>query len=562
MDIFCPWEPAQYFIFSSNTPSLFYYSHIPAIAIAIFAGAIVYIKTRGEKISLILLSICLLFSAWSLFDLVLWATNSPKDVMFFWSLQILIEPSIYILTFYLTYIFSTKQDLKDKYKILILLGYAPIVFFLSTKWNIIGINLSDCTAIENIIAKYFTYFIELIIILSILFFGIFSKKTSRSQEIKTFSAGSILFLVAFSWGNIIGSFSDNWQLAQAGLIGMPIFVFFLSYLVVKYQSFNIKVLSTQVLVGTIWFFLVSILFIRSIENVRIIVVLTLLLLGILGSLLIKSVKREVKQREQLQFLTWQLQSANEQLKILDQARAEFISIASHQLRTPPATIKWYMSSLLAGDYGPFTDDQKKQLNIIHQTNNGLISLIEDMLNVSRIERGKMEFLFTETNMLELAELAFNQLIPMATDKKLLFNFIKPEQNLPKVMADKEKIRQVMNNLIDNALKYTPKGSVTAAICERNGQIVFSVKDSGKGVSEQEKTSIFQKFSRGKESVKHSAGLGLGLYVAKIIIEQHKGKIWAESEGEGKGSTFAFSIPINSGLTATTLLDLTKDQPKT
>ena len=280
----------------------------------------------------------------------------------------------------------------------------------------------------------------------------------------------------------------------------------------------------------------------------------LLVLGV-GISLINSVRREVEQREQLEILTKQLGEANEKLKTLDQARAEFITIASHQLRTPPATIKWYLSALLSGDYGKVPKKILEQLTKTQNTNNHLISLIEDMLNVSRIERGKMEFLFEPTNVEELARFSYEQLLPIAGDKKLKLTYEPPSTPLPKLTVDKEKLRQVMNNLIDNALKYTKQGSVAVKIFSKGDEIQFQVTDSGKGISAEEQDSIFQKYSRGKESVKQSAGLGLGLYVAKIIIEQHKGKIWAESAGEGKGSTFCFSLPVNSGLTQTALVDL-------
>ncbi len=181
-----------------------------------------------------------------------------------------------------------------------------------------------------------------------------------------------------------------------------------------------------------------------------------------------------------------------------------------------------------------------------------------MLNVSRIERGKMEFMFEETDVEALARAAYEQLIPMSLEKKLELTYKAPQSPLPKIMADKEKLRQVMNNLIDNALKYTKSGMVSVSIFRTNAAIQFQVTDTGKGIPAGHFDEIFEKFTRGKESIKQSAGLGLGLYVAKVIIEQHKGKIWAESQGEGKGSTFIFTLPIHNHLTKTTLLDFTQE----
>jgi signal transduction histidine kinase len=279
----------------------------------------------------------------------------------------------------------------------------------------------------------------------------------------------------------------------------------------------------------------------------------LLVVGI-GILLIRSVIREVKQREELQKLTTELANANEKLKALDLARAEFISIASHQLRTPPATIKWYLAAILAGDYGKLPEESEDPMRKALQTTNSLISLIEDLLNVSRIERGTMEFLFEQTDLKKLAQTTFDQLFPIAHDKKLDLS-LSMDENLPLIMADREKLRQVMNNLIDNSIKYTKTGKVEVKLQLLNGNIRFSVTDTGKGIAPEDQDEIFQKFKRGKESIKQSAGLGLGLYVAKIIIEQHRGKIWAESPGEGQGSTFLFEIPLNNHLEKTTLFTL-------
>jgi signal transduction histidine kinase len=256
----------------------------------------------------------------------------------------------------------------------------------------------------------------------------------------------------------------------------------------------------------------------------------------------------------------QLKDLNDQLKALDKARADFITIASHQLRTPPATIKWYLSALLSNDYGPMSDSVREELEKAQITNNGLIALIDDMLNASRIERGKMEFLFEEVSLEEITKTVYEQMIPLATVRKLGLVYKPPTGTIPHVMADREKIRQVVNNFIDNALKYTKAGSVTVEVLSRNDAVEVRVSNTGKGLSEEERKSLFEKYTRGKDAMTHSAGLGLGLYVAKIIMAQHKGKIWAESPGVDKGSTFAFSIPVHTNLPTTSTLDLVEEKP--
>ncbi len=259
------------------------------------------------------------------------------------------------------------------------------------------------------------------------------------------------------------------------------------------------------------------------------------------------------------FLYEQLQVLNEQLRQLDQARAEFITIASHQLRTPPATLKWYLAAILSGDYGEISAEVKSELEKTQATNNGLIALIDDMLNASRIERGKMEFFFEPTDVAEITEAAVDQLQPIALMKYLALTYNKPVEPLPQIMADREKLRQVINNLIDNAIKYTSKGSVTVTLSQKDDNILVTVTDTGKGIAKNQAGGLFERYNRGRDSVTHAPGLGLGLYVAKIIVDQHKGKIWAESRGENAGATFAFSIPIHNDLSQTTLFDLSQGE---
>lgn len=291
-------------------------------------------------------------------------------------------------------------------------------------------------------------------------------------------------------------------------------------------------------------------------DAAVVLVFTMIIL-VIGRFLVKSSLREASQRQQLELLTKKLETLHEQFKALNQARAEFISIASHQLRTPPATIKWYLAGILGGDFGAVSEKVKKALHKTQTTNNSMISLIDDLLNASRIERGKMEFLFEPVNIEKLVSITVEQLMPQAEDKKLKLLYAKPKKNIPVLTADKEKIRQVINNLLDNAIKYTKQGSVTARLEVKGKEVWFKVIDTGKGIDPLHTQNIFDKYSRGQDAATHATGLGLGLYVAKVIMEQHKGKIWAESPGEGQGSTFIFSLPIKSDLKPSGSWDMTK-----
>ena len=242
--------------------------------------------------------------------------------------------------------------------------------------------------------------------------------------------------------------------------------------------------------------------------------------------------------------TNELKKANEELKELDVAKSDFISIASHQLRTPLTVIKGYISMMLEENFGELTDLEKESLEKVFQSNERLIRLVENLLNISRIESGRLQFNFAEVDLKKIAVSVIEELSSYAKKKALLLKYKQSVKKLPLIKVDEDKIRQVIMNLVDNSIKYTKKGKVVVEIKLVKKQIHFCVTDSGMGIKQEDIANLFKKFSRcNGTSLIHTEGTGLGLYVARIMIEQHHGKIWAESLGEGKGSKFCFELPL-------------------
>lgn len=252
----------------------------------------------------------------------------------------------------------------------------------------------------------------------------------------------------------------------------------------------------------------------------------------------------LKLTREVEKATHELRQANEKLTKLDKAKSEFISIASHQLRTPLTVIKGYISMILEGNFGKLLPAQKESLKKVFESGERLIQLVENLLNVSRIESGRLKFTYRTMQLEELVESVIEELKPNAKKKKLKFIYTKPAKALPKVTIDEEKLRQVVMNLIDNAIKYTEKGKIEVSLKLEKKNISFCVSDSGMGIEKGDMLNLFKKFSRGTgTSVVHTEGTGLGLYVAMQMIEAHKGKVWAESKGKGKGARFCFLLPV-------------------
>ncbi len=264
-----------------------------------------------------------------------------------------------------------------------------------------------------------------------------------------------------------------------------------------------------------------------------------------NALLYKETKNfSLKLEKEVERATRDLKKANIQLKKLDAAKSEFISIASHQLRTPLTVIKGYISMMLEGNFGPLTKPEEESLGKVFESNERLIQLVEDLLNISRIESGRLQFNYKETDLNKMAESVVDELSTNAKKKNLILEYKAPAEALPTLKLDDEKVRQVVMNLVDNAIKYTKEGKVTVTVEQAGNKLHFCVADSGMGIKPEDMPNLFKKFSRGTgTSLIHTEGTGLGLYVARMMIEAHKGKVWAESDGVGKGSKFCFELPV-------------------
>ncbi len=243
--------------------------------------------------------------------------------------------------------------------------------------------------------------------------------------------------------------------------------------------------------------------------------------------------------------TRKLRQTNEKLKALDETKDEFISMASHQLRTPLTSVKGYVSMVLEGDAGKISDMQKKLLDQAFLSSQRMVYLIADLLNVSRLRTGKFVIDSKPTQLAEVIESEIAQLTETAKSRGLELTYSKPK-DFPMLMLDDTKIRQVIMNFADNAIYYTQSGAnrghIRIALEDKGTSVEFTVADDGIGVPKESQHHLFTKFYRaGNAQHARPDGTGLGLFMAKKVIVAQGGAIIFHSE-EGKGSTFGFSFP--------------------
>ena len=375
----------------------------------------------------------------------------------------------------------------------------------------------------------------------IVLLGKFHKaiKIDRSR-FKFVVVGSVItfsLLVVFNF--VFPALLDNSKFIQFGAVFMFPFVAFSAYAIIKYHMLDIKVISTEVLAFVVT--LVALLqiifsnsFIETMFNISIFI-----LILIFSIFLLKSVRKEVKQREEIQKLANTLREANARLKELDKMKSEFVSFATHQTRAPITAIKGYTSLILEGSYGNVSNDMKEAVHRIHKSSNSLAIVVEDYLNISRIEMGTVRYDFKTLDLRKLVEEVVQEFTPVVKKDGLELKVDIDKNGKYKAKIDEGKIKQVLTNIIDNSVKYTDKGHIEVSVSqdEKKNKIQVKISDTGVGIKKETMPKLFKKFSRAKDANETNIhGTGLGLYIAKTMVEAHEGgRIWVESKGENMGA---------------------------
>jgi signal transduction histidine kinase len=255
---------------------------------------------------------------------------------------------------------------------------------------------------------------------------------------------------------------------------------------------------------------------------------------------------EIEKRKELESLTLKLEKANARLKDLINIKEEFLHITSHQLRTPLTAIRGMISMWCAGDFKKMPKKNRDEMmKRIYLSTERLNNITNDMIDAMELEGGGRlkQHNFESISLVKIIQDVIETLKTNFDKNNLYINF-KYSKNLPEIQGDENYLNQVFLNLIDNAQKYTSKGGVDISIKKENNFLVCEIIDTGMGVSKEDENCLFKKFSRGKRAERfYTSGTGLGIFIAKKVIEEHSGKISVFSEGKNKGTTFKVYLPI-------------------
>ncbi|MBI4243167.1 MAG: hypothetical protein HY606_03665 [Planctomycetes bacterium] len=352
----------------------------------------------------------------------------------------------------------------------------------------------------------------------------------------------ITFILIITFNLVLPAVFDNSNFVPFGALFVFPFITFTSYAIMKHKFFNIKVAGTAVLI-----FLLSVVTFGEVilsREFSLIVYRSgvFLLVLLFGIFLIKGVLREVQQRERLQELTKKLEDANDELQKLDKMKSEFISIASHQLRTPLTATKWALEFLAKGDKGKLNKKGKETLIDLCASNDRLIKLVNELLNVSRLEESRVRLDPKPTDVVALMKGLIHEFMPIA--KKMNQKIVEQYDDIAKINLDESIVSKAIHNFVSNGIKYNREGkTLTITIKKRPKDILMTIVDEGIGIPKSEQANIFKKFYRASNAMSsQTEGTGLGMYIAKSSIELSGGKVWFESV-EGKGTTFFVTLPL-------------------
>ena len=539
-------QSLSFFVFSPNAPALLYYSHVPAAVIALFLSLFIIFKNRNVLEAKILVAIALLYSAWAVMNLFIWTQIDIRVVMYLWSFWFTFFALIFILSFYFLYAFIKKRDAPFGIKALFTASLLPIILSSSTSFNLSSFDVVGCNAVENPLMIGYSYFLTTIIFISMVIFAFneyYRAAEDSKKQIILVSIGVLLFLISFSIAtyvpsilNLFESNVDTFAAEMYGFFGMTIFIGFLSYLIVQYKAFNIKLLAAQALVFALVALIASeFFFVRNTTN-KILTGVTLFLAIGFGFFLVRSVKREVSQRERIEKLAGELQETNERQETL-------MHFVGHEVKGFLTKDAGAFAAISQGDFGQCDVNMKSFVErALVESRQGADS-VGNILKASNLKKGTVTYTKESFDLKELVAGAAEKAKLAAEQKGLTLTFTADEGSY-QMMGDKAQISDhVLRNLIDNSINYTSSGSVSVSLKKDAGKLVLIVEDTGIGITEEDKQRLFTEGGHGKDSQTVNAhSTGYGLYIAKQITEAHNGTIRAESEGAGKGSTFVVEFP--------------------
>ena len=510
-----------------NSANLFAVSALVNGIVSITFGLLVISKNWRDRMNQIFFFMTVFLCIWS-FSYWQWQLATDYSTALFW-VRMLSIGSLFIPVFFYHWVikFIGLDYLINR--IILLLGYATaigILFFANSNLFISSLSQKSFFAFwpsSGIVYDiYFSYIYFGLVLYTVYIllrsYHVIKEKDKKRQILY------VLISCILGFGGVLTDFPLWWgvNIPPYGNFLAAVFPFLLGYSIIKFNMFNVRAIVAEMLTFCLLVFMLITVLMADNWTLRLVYGFFFVLMSVAGMILIKS---------------------SYTVDNLNKAQAETMNFITHQIRGVFAATKAGLASIIEGDYGTIPDPMKYMAGQLFQAQNRGVSAVETFLKASHVEDGTVVYNMKPFDFKQLVIQLAEQEKVRAESKKLRYE-VHISDGEYSLNGDQVYLSQVVSNLIDNAVRYTPAGSIEVALANKDDQVIFSVKDSGVGICKEDSKKLFTKYGHGKDSRKINVeSNGLGLYIVKGIVDGHHGKIWYESEGTGKGTTFFVQLPV-------------------
>ena len=535
----CAGDPTLFGVFDPTyAPHLLLYSYIPIIIASIMLVFLILLKNGIKKDGLLLSAIIFSFVFWVINIIITWLAVPVLVNNFSWQIIALFEIPIFMFTvLFVADFIGKKLNLIEK--IVIFIPYIIVLFLLPTKLNILSYDVVNCEANIGNLWK-FIYFIEPIYAVLILSFLIRMPKKITQNILLIISAA--IFLIVFWVSNFWGEITKFYEFNLIGPLGVLIFISFLTFLIVRFKAFDVKLIGSQALVWALIIIIGSEFFFIQNNTNRILTAITLVISAIVGLIIVRSVKKEIAQKEHIEKIAGELKIANE-------GQENLIHIMNHQIKGFLGKARYIFAEFLEGDtFGKMPEEAAPALKEgLRATTEG-VNYVTEILRGSNASKGTLLFDMKPMDAKVITEELMSEMQPLANEWKVaLEGTIAPGEY--QIIGDHTQLKEAFKNLITNAIRYNDPDyehkSVKVSLSKSNDKVLFSVRDTGKGIAPEDKARLFTPGGLGKNSLKQNAdATGFGLSFVKGCVLNHNGVVDYKSNSPEKGTTFFIELPIN------------------
>lgn len=532
------------YVLTVDMHTLAYYTHLLPIFASVALAVYLLIRTKNSLLARVFFYFTAGFVVWLICDIVTWTTQNYYLVPFFWSLFDYTNVLFFLYGLYFLLVVARQQDISVLAKWLGLIITLPAAYLLISGQAVGNFDQATCgDGLSSDFLNTYKNVVQVFVMVGIFVTMIATQFSKRYRDVRTpvFVIGTalLLFFLTFTITDYWSVATNDYRIGLYGLLVMPLFLGLIVYSIVAFETFSAHVVGAQLLVFSLLALIAAgFLFVQSLTS-QILVGLTLLMAMFFGVSLVRSVKLEILHREEIEKLAHTLDETNGRQETL-------IHFIGHEVKGFLTKDAGAFAALSEGDLGALPETAKPFVASALQQSRAGADSVANILKASNLKKGTVSYDKKPFDMKELVASSVERAKQMAADKKLELSLSVAEGSYQMVGDGPQINDHVLRNLIENALNYTPAGTVAVSLKNEGGKVIFSVKDSGVGITDEDKKRLFTEGGHGAESQKVNAhSTGYGLYIAKQIVDAHGGSIRAESEGAGKGSTFIAEFPVSA-----------------